>query len=198
MKGKKVLLGVFSSVLLLSPFASVPSVNANSISSQQKTSGQSETTLLARGRGRASLSGASEAAGIASDAFGIATEIRSIARKSQNRAGFVRQVMETAYGKARGRYNVLVFNESQLKTERLRGVKARIPVTYDGVPYIVYIFDRGTFVNRGDGGYINWAFKGKFKRQGAKKVTFYSKKRRSRRRSRRRFKRSSISHSVNA
>ncbi|MEL7245063.1 MAG: hypothetical protein AAGM40_22410, partial [Cyanobacteria bacterium J06573_2] len=192
-------------VLLLSPFASVPSVNANSISGQQKASGQSETTLLARGRGRASMSGASSAAGVGIDAANLGLEINKLVKTSRNREGFVRQALDVAYWAYKGRYNVVIFNNAQTKVDNFKGVKKVIPLDpYDGVYYTVYIFDRGTLINRGDGGYINWAFKGKFKRRGAKKVVFYSKKRPSKRRSTRRnskpaYKlRSSISHSVNA
>merc|ERR1711971_1000349 len=40
-----------------------------------------------------------------------------------------------------------------------------------GYKYMVYIFVEGTFVNHGDGGYINWCFWGNFSRDGGR-LTF--------------------------
>jgi len=45
--------------------------------------------------------------------------------------------------------------------------KLGLPVKYD-----VYWGGAGTFTNKGDGGYLNWAFTGNFKRDG-NKVQFY-------------------------
>ena len=38
--------------------------------------------------------------------------------------------------------------------------------TTASIPYGVWIFESGTFVNQGDGGFINWAFAGNCKRTG--------------------------------
>merc|ERR1719300_1025186 len=39
-------------------------------------------------------------------------------------------------------------------------------VNIAGYKYMVYIFVKGVFVNRGDGGYLNWAFYGRYSRNG--------------------------------
>ena len=39
-------------------------------------------------------------------------------------------------------------------------------VEYDGIPYGIWIFEKGTFTNKGDGGWINWGFYGNFERDG--------------------------------
>ncbi|KAI7364990.1 hypothetical protein KC354_g5235 [Hortaea werneckii] len=39
------------------------------------------------------------------------------------------------------------------------------------ITYTCYVFDSGDFELKGDGGYLNWAFTGNFKRNGSK-VTF--------------------------
>jgi hypothetical protein len=39
-------------------------------------------------------------------------------------------------------------------------------ISKEGVNLGVFVFKEGTFVNHGDGGYINWAFRGEFKRDG--------------------------------
>lgn len=41
------------------------------------------------------------------------------------------------------------------------------------INYMLYIFDSGTVDLEGDGGYLNWAFQGNFKRSGGH-VEFYS------------------------
>ncbi len=33
-------------------------------------------------------------------------------------------------------------------------------VDYDGIPFGIWAFKDGTFINKGDGGWINWGFKG--------------------------------------
>jgi hypothetical protein len=43
----------------------------------------------------------------------------------------------------------------------------------DGTPYGVYVFCSGEFILKGDGGYINWGFRGSYKRND-NKVTFFS------------------------
>ena len=172
MKDKKALFGLFGSVLLSSTFVFVPNANAKSISEQQAINVHPETILSLRG-GSTVL----DAAGTATDLGGLALEIRQIAVQAQNRAGFVKQVMEVAHARAKGRYNVLVFNTSQPYRQNLKGIQTAIPVNYAGVPYVVWIFKRGTFINKGDGGYINWAFRGRFRRgrKNPKFVRFYNR-----------------------
>jgi hypothetical protein len=67
-------------------------------------------------------------------------------------------------------------------TAQSTSISAEIPVTvdpvaigdatYDGVVYGVWIFEQGTFVNNGDGGYINWAAYGLINRVSDSTMVF--------------------------
>lgn len=47
-------------------------------------------------------------------------------------------------------------------------------VEYDGITFGIWVFEDGTFVNNGDGGYINWTFVGSFDREeGSGTVDFH-------------------------
>ncbi|MDA1475244.1 stress response protein YvgO [Bacillus changyiensis] len=109
--------------------------------------------------------------GINLDLLGIGNQIRDSIVQSANRSGFVKNCMESAFYAAGQRYNVMVFNLSQNYQERLRGVKFYGSANYHGVIYGIWVFENGEFTNQGDGGWINWAFKGWFDRNG-KHVTF--------------------------
>ena len=76
-----------------------------------------------------------------------------------------------------GRYNVMVFNMNLNPDDHmLQGVKFARTFTFTSgnpnipysetfnIPYGVWVFESGTFVNPGDGGYDNWAFSGSFTR----------------------------------
>ncbi|MPQ25037.1 stress response protein YvgO [Bacillus paralicheniformis] len=91
--------------------------------------------------------------------------------RSSNRGGFVKSCMETAFYSSGQRYNVMVFNLSQSYHNDLRGVKFFGTANYHGVFYGIWVFESGQFTNQGDGGWINWAMKGWFDRNG-KTVTF--------------------------
>lgn len=92
---------------------------------------------------------------------------------SENRGGFVRGLMEAAAVQAKkGGYNVMVFNLQQDYDTDIRNTAEYFKrVEYDGIPYGIWIFEKGTFTNKGDGGWINWGFYGNFERDG-KTVTF--------------------------
>lgn len=72
--------------------------------------------------------------------------------------------METAFYESGQHYNVMVHNLSQPYEDKLNGVKQYGSATYDGVTYGIWIFEDGEFTNQGDGGYINWAFRGVWER----------------------------------
>ncbi|MFN2745743.1 MULTISPECIES: hypothetical protein [Bacillus] len=105
------------------------------------------------------------------DLLGIGNSIRDAIVQSNNRSGFVKNCMETAFYSAGQRYNVMVFNLSQGYHNGLRGVKFYGSANYHGVIYGIWVFESGQFTNQGDGGWINWAFKGWFDRNG-QTVTF--------------------------
>jgi hypothetical protein len=85
-------------------------------------------------------------------------------KKSQNREGFVKGLAEKAFYFHKGRYNIMVFNLSQGYSNQLRGVQYFKQFSYNGVNYGLWAFRDGRFTNTGDGGYINWAFQGSWKR----------------------------------
>ena len=107
--------------------------------------------------------------------------------ENENRAGFVKNSMKTAFNMYNGQYNVMVFNTGRNFEDKFRGVIKEYEVIYDGwignVPYWVWIFEEGEFTNKGDGGYINWSFIGSFEKndkhviftKNPKKLDNYSK-----------------------
>ncbi|MCH0542554.1 hypothetical protein I3F58_23950 [Streptomyces sp. MUM 203J] len=93
--------------------------------------------------------------------------VNNAIERKQNRSGYVKSLMEGAFYEAGQRYNVMVINNSNRHTAHLRGVKydARISGHYG--TYRVLVFESGEFTNHGDGGWINWAFRGWFDRNGS-------------------------------
>lgn len=100
------------------------------------------------------------------DVLGISEAIAGAISSAQNREGFVKNVRNTAFFKADAKYNVMVFNLSQAHRDRFQGVKLYASATYGDIVYGIWVFESGTFYNDGDGGYINWAFRGWFDRDG--------------------------------
>lgn len=101
------------------------------------------------------------------DVLGIAGAIASSVNASQNREGLVKGLMKEAYFKAGQKYNVMVFNLNQNYDENFNGVKFFAKTNYNGITYGIWAFESGDFTNQGDGGWINWAFKGQFDRNGS-------------------------------
>jgi hypothetical protein len=100
------------------------------------------------------------------DVLGITNLIISSIKSSRDRSGFVKNLMNGAFYGAGERYNVMVFNLSQDYEESFRGVKFYGSAVYDGVTFGIWVFEDGEFTNKGDGGWINWAFYGLFDRNG--------------------------------
>lgn len=98
------------------------------------------------------------------DALGIAEKIEDSIKKAENREGFVKNLMNTAWYESGEKYNVVVRNLSQDYDENLNGVQTYGSAEYDGVTYGIWIFEDGEFTNKGDGGWINWAMRGVFER----------------------------------
>ncbi|MGW7490537.1 stress protein [Streptomyces sp. NPDC054786] len=98
------------------------------------------------------------------DVLGIANKIEASIKTAQNREGFVKNLMESAFYASGQHYNVMVHNLSQGYEDHLNGVKQYGSATYDGVTYGIWIFEDGEFTNKGDGGFINWAFRGVWER----------------------------------
>lgn len=92
--------------------------------------------------------------------------IASAVNSSRNRSGFVKNLSNSAYYATRKRYNVMVCNLSLNYIEQLNGVKFYQSAVYSGVTYGIWVFESGQFTNKGDGGFINWSFMGRFQRNG--------------------------------
>ena len=101
------------------------------------------------------------------DPVAIGEAIEEAKRTADNRSGFVKGAMEKAYFEAGQQHNVMVMNLSQgYNSNGLQGVHYFTTVEYDGITFGVWVFEDGTFINEGDGGYDNWAFRGWFERTG--------------------------------
>ena len=120
--------------------------------------------------------GASANLNVDVDVNALTNTITQAISSAANRNGVVKQIMNAAYYQTNQRYNVMVFNLNQnYDASGLVGVKYYKNVTYDptnsNIPFGVWVFESGTFVNQGDGGYINWCFGGSFKRSGQNNQT---------------------------
>src|SRR5689334_13287450 len=108
----------------------------------------------------------------------IAAQINKIVGEAhaqhQNRPGYVKSLMEGAWYAGGQKYNVVVIRWRNDYEAHFSGVAYDQKVSADGFPaFRVAAFQEGTLVNRGDGGYQNWAFKGWFTRNGGS-VTFHN------------------------
>lgn len=120
-----------------------------------------QETLIANPAGAAAAG-----AGAAADPVEIIDLIMERVGTDDNRDAFVKSISEEfwqAYGQ---QYNVMVFNLNHGYSTNFTGQKMYETVEYDGIPYGVWVFEEGEFINKGDGGYINWAFKGNWDRTG--------------------------------
>ncbi|XXY12533.1 hypothetical protein WME88_30155 [Sorangium sp. So ce216] len=100
------------------------------------------------------------------DVLGIANAIASSVNVTGNREGFVKNLMESTYYAAGQKYNVMVFNLSQGYEDRFNGVQFYGSAVFQGITFGIWAFEGGEFTNKGDGGWINWAFRGVFDRNG--------------------------------
>jgi hypothetical protein len=100
------------------------------------------------------------------DVFSIGNGISNAIITSQNRPGFVKNLMHTASFQLPN-YNVMVFNLSQEYEPRLKGIVFYGSAVYQRrITFGIWAFESGEFINKGDGGWINWAFTGNFERNG--------------------------------
>ncbi|BAY84675.1 stress response protein YvgO [Calothrix parasitica NIES-267] len=100
-----------------------------------------------------------------------------------NRDACVKAILETASSRVGKTGNVMVFNLSQDYKKNLKNWTFN-QFRCAGTRYGLWTFTSGTFINKGDGGYINWGFSGKYRRTGTdgKTVKFYPKTKKSTRR----------------
>ena len=103
---------------------------------------------------------------ISMDVFGIATAISCAVHGDQDRSAFVKNLMESTFYATGQRYNVMVFNLGQNYDHRFNGVQFYGSAVYQNLTFGIWVFESGEFTNQGDGGWINWAFRGRFERNG--------------------------------
>ncbi|MET8091243.1 hypothetical protein [Micromonospora sp. NPDC005220] len=109
-------------------------------------------------------------------ALGIANQIFSIVQEQVrlqiNREGLVRALRETAWYKTGEKHNIIVMVAPNGSWEgrfscHLVGKVSDAVYRYPGYPpFRVVAFSHGTVKNEGEGGYINWAYRGWFDRNG--------------------------------
>jgi len=102
------------------------------------------------------------------DPFAIGQAIANAVNLNQERGAFTDNLVETAFFQAGQKYNVLTVNMGQHpQTGGLNDVVFYASVTYgDGTIFGIWCFKDGEFTHDGDGGWINWAMKGWFDRDG--------------------------------
>lgn len=155
MNPKRLFLGLLIATLVLPPLAALKPASARTL-----TTADPKANLIAQGGAAVPQ--------INIDPVGIGQVIDNAVRSAKNRDACVKGLMEAAVPEAnKGGYNVMVFNMRQGYETDIRNTAVFFKqVNCDGIPYGVWIFDTGTFTNQGDGGFINWAFYGTFKREG--------------------------------
>ncbi|MBM6402841.1 hypothetical protein JQN72_01095 [Phycicoccus sp. CSK15P-2] len=86
-----------------------------------------------------------------------------------NREGAVQNMLNAAWYEAGESKNVLVIKDDHpYSISGIEGLALEAQIEYDGIPtFRVWVFDSATVTNNGDGGYINWAFRGWFDRDGS-------------------------------
>jgi hypothetical protein len=156
---------VFGTTALLLTLVALGAVSPQRASAQDKTGGSSK---------------ASEAAQLVID-FDLNKAIDEIVgaiNAEKNREAWVRAMLEQTRSRTKGKVNVMVFNMQQsFDFNPPSGTFKFKQATFDGgsggkITYGVWIFHSpAVFTNKGDGGFINWAFYGSFTRDGGK-VTF--------------------------
>lgn len=64
------------------------------------------------------------------------------------------------------KYNYMIFNTAQGHSRSLKGVRRKNFFRCGGRKYQYWVFRSGSFTNKGNGGWVNWAFSGKYNRSG--------------------------------
>jgi len=91
----------------------------------------------------------------------------------RDRGAWVRSLLEQMKSKTQGKVSIMVFNMEQPFDFNPPGKVQFTKVTFNGrITYGIWVFhSAAVFKNKGDGGFINWAFYGVFNRRGGT-VTF--------------------------
>ncbi|MFI5618641.1 hypothetical protein [Streptomyces sp. NPDC051567] len=94
----------------------------------------------------------------------VANALKGIS--TDDRGSFVQQAVDKAFNASGGRHNVMLFNLSQGYNDQFQNTRIYANVQWGNIYYGLWIFESGTFTNTGDGGWINWGFRGWFDRNG--------------------------------
>jgi hypothetical protein len=101
----------------------------------------------------------------------IVNEIVGTIGANKNRGAWVKSLLEQTKSRTAGKYNVMVFNMRQnYEFNPPAGTFKFAQTTFNGgltgnITYGIWVFSSAaTFTNKGDGGFINWAFYGAFTR----------------------------------
>ena len=102
------------------------------------------------------------------DPLAIGQAIANAINLNQERGAFTDNLVETTFFQLGQQYNVLTVNMAQHPDSgHLNEVVFYGSVTYgDGTIFGIWGFKDGDFTHEGDGGWINWAMKGWFDRDG--------------------------------
>jgi hypothetical protein len=126
--------------------------------------------------GEAAAAGAADV-GLAATGVGIvvlAGEVAAFAAKffinndNKKREAYTQQFVQQASQKY-PRYNVVICHPNHRVSGATIHQHYELPMTLGTCGYDIYFSQKGkqfTFVNQGDGGFINWAFNGEFNRNG--------------------------------
>ncbi len=95
------------------------------------------------------------------DPVAVANAIKDAVNDQSDRGGAVRAALDVA--SAQSKVNVAIANKDQDTTSQGEVWAEHLDIK--GGNYVVYFYDReGSITNNGDGGWINWGFKGVYDR----------------------------------
>lgn len=119
-----------------------------------------------------------ETACFADTAFDIARYVEGNKQTDKDRAGYVKSLLQAAGRTLTKPYNIMIFNLGEDYVENLSGVKFYSSHVFpgDGTTFGLWIFEHGTFENRGGRGWKNWGFMGRFTRNRKGNKVYFKKR----------------------
>jgi hypothetical protein len=108
--------------------------------------------------------------GVVELAGAVAQEVMSFQKNdNEKRERFTQQFVQDASGKYPGYNVVIVHPQHSASGAQVIHQHYELPMTVGTCGYEIYFSPKGkafSFENKGDGGFINWAFAGEFNRNG--------------------------------
>ncbi|MUL43234.1 stress protein [Streptomonospora sp. PA3] len=151
----------FRKALAVAPLAAIALVGAPAGAAQAETAGTAPSAAAVQAADSPAVTVHLDDG---ANGFQVGRAISAI--DEDNRGEFVRRAVDEAFQASGGRYNVIMMNLSQGYEERLEAKRLYANVRWGSINYGLWIAEAGEFTNTGDGGYINWAMKGWFDRDG--------------------------------